>query len=949
MKRAEKQLESAINTLINSIEEYKRRIVEKDFSNFKQATNKFENLPKTAQYKTLQAERDALRKQLADMKKGPAKSPLDKKLDELQKEYDSLLDGTYKPKAAPVQYNDARLKTLRDNISALKKQLGFTKTKEDVRLERLRKELSDLMQGKVKAGANPLADTYASKLLKQQIQNQKDLMGITQAQKIRSAEKQKEAQLRKVEERIRTLQTTGQDVVGSQTITTAYTDLLNQQIKDKQKIVKDLLESLGIAEQKRLEAEKNRARAYITKKEEKIANKDFGPRPIKDKNWDQEMLDLQAKKMAVQEKYEEEFIRAKLAERPWYKKGWDTFGDIVDLSKPLASGLDLSAVLRQGLFEVLSQSPVTTAKAFGFMIETALGLSDAKAEEKYEKWLNSVKASPMYYEMKQANLYLAEPSARMRATEESFANKLVQYLPLIEMPVGYGKYKYSLHIYKRSERAFNSFLNYMRVAAFTEATEALKDAGVTLANDKETYKTIAEIINMSTGRPSLGNAEGFATLFNKFIFSIRLQYSRFMFLTLPFRIPFMPPAARRYAIIKSARVFGSLATIMGLAFLYLENDDDDETYVEVDPRGKFLNINIDENTSINLTSGMSQFVSLLTKLVYGEYKKPATGEIRKLSGRGGTMMDPGTGDVVVDFATGKASPSARFIMEYMTARQDELDPNIKYNVYGERYDIVESLQSLGTALMVQDAGKIIEQGHILRGSGLFTLAILGGSVTIKGKKEKTLGQQVNEAIYGDKKDRELQLEKFGIQMRQDNIQKAKKILQAETDTILNRAKSKQQIDPDSIVNGRPFSMNVKGDLAYTAFKKDAGDGLLSKTGLEKVVVRNYFFALMAETELPEMAPGTPIEVLQEDYESRAKAMEIFSKTPVAARKGIIKKYYQATLDRDQLAERYNQLDIKDFDWKKVTLGNNDFYPIFKYYEGSENFQKIINEYKQSEK
>jgi hypothetical protein len=44
-------------------------------------------------------------------------------------------------------------------------------------------------------------------------------------------------------------------------------------------------------------------------------------------------------------------------------------------------------------------------------------------------------------------------------------------------------------------------------------------------------------------------------------------------------------------------------------------------------------------------------------------------------------------------------------------------------------------------------------------------------------------------------------------------------------------------------------------------------------------------------------------------------MEIFSKTPVAARKGIIKKYYQATLDRDQLAERYNQLDIKDFDWK----------------------------------
>jgi hypothetical protein len=422
-----------------------------------------------------------------------------------------------------------------------------------------------------------------------------------------------------------------------------------------------------------------------------------------------------------------------------------------------------------------------------------------------------------------------------------------------------------------------------------------------------------------------------------------------MFLTLPFRIPFMPPAARRYATIKAARVFGSLAAIMGLLYLYLENDDDDETYVEVDPRGKFLNINIDENTAINLTSGMSQFVSLLTKLVYGEYKKPATGEIRKLSGRGGTMMDPGTGDVMVDFATGKASPSARFIMEFATAKEDELDPNIKYNVYGERYDVVESLGRLGTALMLQDAKKIIEQGHILRGGGLITLATLGGSVTIKGKKEKTLGQQTSEAIYGDVKDRELQAEKFAIQMRQDNVEKAKKILQAETDTILNRAKSKQQIDPDSIINGRPYSMAIKGDLAYKAFKKDADDNLLAKTGLKNVSVRNAFFALMAETELPEMPPGTPIEILEEEYENRAKAMEIFSNIPVAARKGIIQKYYQATLERDQLAERYNQLGIKDFDWKKANLGGNDYYPVFKYYEGSENFQKIINEYKQSQK
>ncbi len=945
-EKLEKKLDNAIATLVNSIADYKRRVRELDFSNFRDAKNNFDNLPKTPLYKQLQAERDQLRKDLQQLKRGPQKSPLEKRLEDLESEYDSLLDGTYQPKQPPVQYNDPRLDALRDKIKALKLQLGFTKTPEETRLERLRRELSDLQQGIIKTRTT-LADTPESKFLKEQIKNQKALMGITQAQKIRAAEKQKEAQLRKIEQRINKLETTGQDVEKEETVTSAYIDLLNEQIEQKQEVVQKLLDELGIAEKKRLEAEKKRVKLLTQKIEERTAKGEFDKKAPKERNWDDEMMDLVNKKQAAYDKYEEEFIKAQLAKRSLFRKGLDFVGDLVDLSKPLASGMDLSAVLRQGLFEVLSQSPVTTAKAYAFMVESALHYSDKAGEEKYEKWLNSIKNSPIYYEMKQAGLYLAEPNARLRATEESFANKLVSYIPLLEYPVGYGKYKVSLHLYKRSERAFNAFLNYMRVAAFVEASEALKGVGITVSNDKETYKAIADVINISTGRPSLGKGEGAATLINKFIFSIRLNYSRFMFLFLPFKAPFMPPASRKYLLQKWGRVFLSLATISAMLWMYLDNDDDDETYVEIDPRGKFLNVNLDDKTSYNLTGGMSQFVSLITKLFTGEYKKVSTGEIRKLSGRGGAMTDADMGDVLVDFATGKASPSARFGMELLTAQPDPLDPSVMLNKYGERYDLMESARNLGTALMLQDAAKIIQEGKPFRAAGLILGAIHGIGVNVKQDKYKKVGERIGEALWGDTKEREAQAEKFMLRMREGNVEKAKKILESETDTTLKKVSEKYKIDPDTVINGVPYKDILKNMYAYDAFKKESGDPLLAKTKLNKPIIRNIFFALMAETPLPDMPVGTPAEVLKEEYEGRAQAMEFFAKITPEDRARIIENYYRSTLEREELAKKYNELGTGEnkIDFSNVNVGNNDYYRVFKFYENTPNFQKIIREYK----
>jgi hypothetical protein len=96
-----------------------------------------------------------------------------------------------------------------------------------------------------------------------------------------------------------------------------------------------------------------------------------------------------------------------------------------------------------------------------------------------------------------------------------------------------------------------------------------------------------------------------------------------------------------------------------------------------------------------------------------------------------------------------------------------------------------------------------------------------------------------------------------------------------------------------------------------------------------------------------MPVGTPAEVLKEEYEGRAQAMEFFAKITPEDRARIIENYYRSTLEREELAKKYNELGTGEnkIDFSNVNVGNNDYYRVFKFYENTPNFQKIIREYK----
>jgi hypothetical protein len=945
---AEKQLNNLIANLERSIQEYERRIKEKDFSAFKQVKAAIENLPRTDEYKKLKDERDKLKKQFEDLKKGPQKSPLDKKLEDLQDEYDSLLDGTYQPKQPPVQYNDPRLKDLRDKISALKLQLGFKKTKEDIKLDKLRRDLSDLMTGTTRARTAPGPDSSQATALKNQIKNLKDQMGITAAAELSRAIKAKEAQLRKMDERIAKLRATGQDVVSKAKIENAIIDDLNDQIKDRKKIVQDLLDQHGITVKKLLEAEKKRIRKLIEEKEERIRTKNFGPkvtttRKLTDDQYDQEMRDLQVQKQLLYERYEEEFYKAALAERHWAIKAVDFATAIWDAPKSAVSGLDMSAPLRQGLFEVLSQNPITTLGAFRFMFESAFGDIAQKTEvgQKYEEWIARVKSSPDYPIMKAAGLYLAEQTVKGKAAEESFANNLVYQIPFYERPVFESikaltgkdinpfKRDFSLHLVKRSEVAYNAFLNYMRVAAFREVIQSLGDLDVpiTYQTHPEEFKAIADVINISTGRPNLGRAESAATIINRVIFSIRLVWSRFIFGFLPAKAMFMPPAARKFALIKYGRAMGSLAAIMTLLYLWLDNDDDEDTYVEVDPRGKFVNVNINENTSINLTGGLSQWVSFLTKLVTEEYKKSSTGEIRRL---GQTMNDPDWKSVIMDFIAGKASPSARVLMEYKMAQPNPEEDGEMITAFGERYSVLESLGGLAVPLILQEAAKTQDKNEIITAMGLVPMSFFGISVNVKGDAYKLPSEIMSEKLDPAGKDYKLEAQKVRVAIKQGNVEALKKGIEKQAVPYANY---KMISNPDK--------ETAKAMYAESLLKSYKNDDLVEKTGLKTDEMRQMFFLIMSGSELPEIKESNPVkkEAIQK---MRDELIEKFKSIPEPTRQNILGQYKKQAKEVEGVIDLFNELGIKYKDQKTdqyKAVNWNDFLRGVQWYQEYEYFYK----------
>ncbi len=388
----------------------------------------------------------------------------------------------------------------------------------------------------------------------------------------------------------------------------------------------------------RLEQIKSRYKTDIAKYEEKLNKGDFSEKVSKDKpSFDKEMRELENERNAIKHKFDTEQEKARLNNRPLSQKIKDNFIDAINLPKSLMASADMSAPLRQGA--ILSfRHPVIASKSAVEMFKQAF------SEKKATEWLNNLRSSPEYSDIKKADLYVSEPTAKLSAKEEQFVSNIAKKIPI------WG------HIVNGSERAYVGYLNKLRVDVFSQFHDALKQSGIQGEEMNKELKAFAEFVNNASGRGHLGKFEDAAPLLNGIFFSPRYIASRFNLLN-PVKYISMPKQAR----IEALKSVGSFIGITGMVLALAKAGGAE---VEDNPRSAdFAKIKIG-NTRIDMLAGFQQITRLIAQIVSGE-KKNSKGEIIKLGQ--GYKADTRF-DVAERFGRSKLGPAAGTVVDVLKGK-----------------------------------------------------------------------------------------------------------------------------------------------------------------------------------------------------------------------------------------------------------------------------------------
>ncbi len=399
-----------------------------------------------------------------------------------------------------------------------------------------------------------------------------------------------------------------------------------------------LYKDLGGKENPEMQSIQSKLKREIEEYHRRKREGDFTKKEPKEKpTLDEETFNLLVEKNRLKEEIDTEIEKERLKNRPMGKKIEESFVDAVSLPKSLMASADMSAPLRQGA--ILSfRHPIMAAQAARDMFRQAF------SESAHRDWLTRLRSTPEYYTIKKAELYLAEPNARLNAKEEQFISNIAEKIPI------WGR------IVKGSQRAYTGYLNSLRVSTFAAFHDALIREGVKGKELDAELKSYAEFINNASGRGTLGKFEESAPLLNAAFFSPRYVVSRFNLIN-PIRYTKMEPRTRIEALKTMGAYLG--VGLMTMALAQAGGAD-----VEDDPRSAdFGKIKVG-NTRFDMWAGMSQVAVLLSRLATGETKS-ISGQTRQL---GEGYKATTRGDILLRFGRSKLSPSAGVATDFLVGK-----------------------------------------------------------------------------------------------------------------------------------------------------------------------------------------------------------------------------------------------------------------------------------------
>lgn len=299
--------------------------------------------------------------------------------------------------------------------------------------------------------------------------------------------------------------------------------------------------------------------------------------------------------------------------------------DLANLPRAVLASADLSATFRQGLILLLTK-PTKAPRAFWRQLK---GFASEKLSLEMD---DALRSHPLYKQAVSDGVEFTalRRGAMMVTKEEPFFSNLAQNLPLV----------------RRSERAFTTFLNEMRLGAYEAAYGAMKAQGASAAE----MRLMARFINLASGRGVLpANLNRYAPILNTVLFSARYQMST---LQLPRQLARMLLSQNPYMRKEAAKALitfvGGGSAILGLIH------STGTGKVAIDPRsGDFGKIIIGK-TRLDIWRGYVQYSRFVAQLLTGE-RKSAYGNMNKAQ----------RSEIVARFLQSKASPAFGLMVDLL--------------------------------------------------------------------------------------------------------------------------------------------------------------------------------------------------------------------------------------------------------------------------------------------
>jgi hypothetical protein len=407
-----------------------------------------------------------------------------------------------------------------------------------------------------------------------------------------------------------------------------------------------------------------------------------------------------------------------------------------------------------------------------------------RSKQRSEDWSRWVKAQDWYPMLKGGKLAFTEPHAELSAREELFMSDWSTVIwntigKVAALPVrALGKKAYdsavkkwaTANLFNVIERGAAGYLTSLRIERALDGVEMVRMDKGREPTEKE-VKDICDAVNTLTGRASIGKLEPLASTLAKIVFSTRLwasaiktatpyAFHQFGLVPLPTKnaetgkwelvnSKGITPTARKMALQDLGRFIGTTMGIVALAATYLNNDDDDETGVETDPRSAdFGKIKIG-NKYIDPWGGRIQQLVFSTRMTIGlmsligegmgekplpAYKDRKTGEVTPLGqGNTPTMME-----TALRMAQNKLAPSAGMVAE---ALMTKVRKDGTRTSFGQPYDMSDELVSNLYPIYGETVRDLAKEDPAALSGFLMFDAFFGGGVNVDEPKVETGRQQ----------------------------------------------------------------------------------------------------------------------------------------------------------------------------------------------------------------